>query len=72
MNLDASTLIVGLFVSAVGFVLFRYGKTQQRIPHVVFGLLLMIYPYFTGGWVLTLAIGVALVTALWLMVRSGM
>lgn len=61
--------IAGLLL--FGFVLFRYGKTQQRLPHMLFGLALMIYPYFTGGWVLTLAIGTALIVALWLYVRSG-
>ena len=72
MNIDTPTLSVGIVVSAVGYVLFSYGKKQQRIPHVVFGLAVMIYPYFTGGWILTLAIGVVLVTALWLLVRSGL
>jgi hypothetical protein len=71
LDLDTPTLLVGLVVSAVGFVLFRYGKAQQRIPHLVFGLVLMVYPYFTGGWVLTLAIGAGLVASLWLIVRSG-
>lgn len=71
MDLEPSTLIVGLLVSAVGFVLFRYGRAQQRIPHFVCGLVLMIYPYFTGGWLLTLGIGVALLSSLWLVVRYG-
>ena len=71
MDLEPSTLLVGLLVSGIGFVLFRYGKVQQRIPHVVFGIVLMVFPYFTGGWLLTLGVAAALLTILWLLVRSG-
>ncbi len=71
MDLEPSTLIVGLLVSAIGFVLFRYGRAQQRIPHLVCGVVLMISPYFTGGWLLTLGVGAALLVGLWLVVRYG-
>ncbi len=72
MSLDTPTLLVGILVSAVGFVLFRYGKAQERLPHLLVGLAVMIFPYFTGGWVLTLVIGAALMVGLWLVVRAGM
>jgi hypothetical protein len=58
-------------VSGVGFVLFTYGKKQDRFPHLAAGLVLMIYPYFVGSAVPMLLVGAAIVGALWLAVRSG-
>jgi hypothetical protein len=55
----------------VGFVLFTYGKKQDRFPHLAAGLVLMIYPYFVGSAVPMLLVGAAIVGALWLAVRSG-
>jgi hypothetical protein len=46
LGLDASSLIAGLFVSSVGFVLFSYGKKMSRPPQMAGGLLLMVFPYF--------------------------
>lgn len=58
-------------MSGVGFVLFTYGKKQDRFPHLAAGLVLMIYPYFVGSAVPMLLVGAAIVGALWLAVRSG-
>jgi len=58
-------------VSGVGFVLFTYGKKQDRFPHLGAGLVLMIYPYFVGSAVPMLLVGAAIVGGLWLAVRSG-
>lgn len=58
-------------MSGVGFVLFTYGKKQDRFPHLGAGLVLMIYPYFVGSAVPMLLVGAAIVGALWLAVRSG-
>ena len=58
-------------MSGVGFVLFTYGKKQDRVPHLAAGLVLMIYPYFVGSAVPMLLVGAAIVGALWLAVRSG-
>lgn len=51
--------------------LFMYGKKQQRWPHLVAGLLLMVYPYFTTGVVSLVGIGAAIGLALWYGVRLG-
>ena len=58
-------------MSGVGFVLFTYGKKQDRFPHLGAGLVLMIYPYFVGSAVPMLLVGAAIVGGLWLAVRSG-
>lgn len=41
------SLLLSFIPSGIGFVMFVYGKRQNRWPHLVTGLLLMIYPYFT-------------------------
>ena len=71
MSFDPSSLFLSLIVSGVGFVLFTYGKKQDRFPHLAAGLVLMIYPYFVGSAVPMLLVGAAIVGGLWLAVRSG-
>jgi len=57
--------------SGAGFVLFVYGKKQQRWPQLVAGLALMVYPYFTATIVPMAAVGCAIVAALWIALRGG-
>ncbi len=35
-----------LLVSGVGFVFFKYGRKKSRSLFVIFGVLMMVYPYF--------------------------
>ena len=72
MDIDSSTLLAGLLVSSVGFVLFRYGQKAVRLPHLVAGLALMAFPYFAGGPIAILALSGGLVAALWVGVRMGL
>jgi hypothetical protein len=71
MNLDASSLLTSLFISSVGFVLLTYGRKMNRPPHLLAGLVLLVYPYFIEGPLLMLVIAAALVGVLWLAVRFG-
>jgi hypothetical protein len=71
MDFSSSSFFAALFVSAVGFVLFRYGKAQQRLPHLITGLLLMVFPYFVPGVVPMIAVAAAMVGALWFATRVG-
>jgi hypothetical protein len=71
LSFDPSSLFLSLIVSSVGFVLFTYGRKQDRFPHLAAGLVLMIYPYFVGNAVPMLLVGAAIVGGLWLAVRSG-
>ena len=71
MDLDPGTLLAGLVVSGVGFVLFRYGKSQVRVPQMVVGAMMMAAPFFTPGPLLTLAVGAGLGAALWIGLRLG-
>jgi hypothetical protein len=71
VQLDASSIIAGLGVSSVGFVLFRYGRKQQRPPQMLGGLLLMVFPYFVPSVVWMLALGGVICVLLWVAVRAG-
>jgi hypothetical protein len=71
MSLDPTWLFFSLIPGGVGFVLFVYGKKQERWPYLVAGLLMMIYPYFTPGLGWLAAVGVVIVLALWWAVRLG-
>ena len=71
MDIDANSLLTGMLVSSIGFVLFVYGKKQSRFPQLVVGLVLMVYPYFVPSALLMFGIAVCLLGLLWLGVRAG-
>jgi hypothetical protein len=71
MNVDPTWLFVSLVPRGIGFVLLVYGKKQQRWPHLVAGLLFMIYPYFTPGLMSLVVTGSAIGFSLWYAVRLG-
>jgi hypothetical protein len=71
LSFDPASLFLSLIVSGVGFVLFVYGRKQERWPQLVAGLVLMIYPYFVGSVVPMLLVGSGVCGALWFAVRSG-
>ena len=71
ISLDPASIFLSLIVSGVGFVLFVYGRKQERWPQLVAGLVLMVYPYFVGGALPMLAVGAAIVGGVWLAVRNG-
>jgi hypothetical protein len=71
VSFDPTWLFLSLIPGGVGFVLFVYGKKQQRWPHLVAGLALMVYPYFATSIASLTIAGGAIATALWLAVRAG-
>jgi hypothetical protein len=72
MDLSPTNLFASMFIGAVGFVLYRYGRKQERVPQVVAGIALMVYPYFVVsiGWMLV--VGAAIVVALVGAIRAGL
>jgi hypothetical protein len=68
-SFDPTWLFLSIIPSAVGFVLFRYGKKQQRWPQMVAGLLLMVYPYFTASTLSLIATGAVIGIGLWVAIR---
>ena len=44
MSFDPAWLFLSLFPSGAGFVLFVYGRKQQRWPLLAFGIAFLVYP----------------------------
>lgn len=72
MDFDVGSLLASILVSSVGFVLFTYGRKMGRPPHIVFGLIMLVYPYFVPGVILMLGLAVILCGLLWFLVQRGM
>jgi hypothetical protein len=72
MPLDANALLASFAVSGAGFVAFVYGKRQGRVPQLVVGLALMVFPYFVDNAWIVLGVGGALLVLLWIAVRAGL
>lgn len=71
MSLDPALLFLSLITSGIGFVLFMYGKKQERWPQFAGGLALMVYPYFVSTIGMTLAVGTGIAVAVWIAIRQG-
>ena len=70
-SLDPAWLFLSLIPSGIGFVLFVYGRKQDRWPHLAAGLALMVYPMLAPDVVSLVAIGAAIGLALWYAIRLG-
>ena len=60
MSIDPAWVFLSLIIGGVGFVLFVYGRKQERWPQLVAGLLFMVYPYFVGNLLALIVVGLAL------------
>ncbi len=71
MSFDPTTLFISLMTSAIGYALFSYGRKQARLPQVIGGVLLMVYPYFVDSITSMLVVGVLICVGVWLALRMG-
>jgi hypothetical protein len=71
MEVDAPWFFASLVVSGAGFVAFMYGRRQKRLPQMVAGVALIVYPYFVGSVWLMLGIAAAILVALLAALRAG-
>jgi hypothetical protein len=71
MSFDATSLLVSLLISSIGFVLLSYGRKMSRPPQLIAGLLLLMYPYFVPSVTVMLVIAAVVLAALWLSVQRG-
>ena len=71
MSLDPTWLFLSLIPGGIGFVLFVYGKKQQRWPQLVAGAAMTVYPYFATSTTSLLVVGLAIALALWFALRLG-
>lgn len=71
MSFDPTWLFLSLIPGGIGFVLFVYGKKQERWPQLAAGLLFMMYPYFATSVVSLVATGLVIGFILWYAIRLG-
>lgn len=71
-DFDAGYILASLLVSAIGFVVFSYGRSARRFPHMCIGAVMTGYPYFVTNVPLMLGIVPALLALLWAMTWFGM
>jgi hypothetical protein len=71
MSLDPTWLFLSLIPSGIGFVLFIYGKKQVRLPQLVSGLLLMVYPFFATSVTSLVGVGAVIGAGLWWALKMG-
>ena len=65
------SLFTSMLVSSIGFVLLVYGRKMGRPPHVLFGIVLLIFPYFVPTVLAMLGIAFVLCLLLWILVQRG-
>jgi len=71
VTFNPTMLLLSLVPSGIGFVLFTYGKKQERWGHMAAGVALMVYPYFVTT-ALQMVIGAAVIGgAFWWALQSG-
>ena len=70
-DIDPTWLFLSLIPGGIGFVLFVYGRKQERWPQLLAGLVFMVYPYFTPNILVMVLVGVALGAGLWVAVQGG-
>jgi hypothetical protein len=71
MPVDGNALLLSLAIGCIGLACFVYGKRQGRLPQMVAGAILMIYPYFVPNLLVMAAAGIVVITFLWIAVRLG-
>lgn len=60
---DSTSLMLSVLFGAIGAGYFVYGKKQQKVVPLAAGVLLCIYPWFVTNLYATIAVGVALTAA---------
>jgi hypothetical protein len=71
MPIDGNALLLSLAIGCVGLACFVYGKRQGRLPQMLAGATLTIYPYFVPNLVAMAAVALLVVALLWIAVRLG-
>jgi len=72
MSLDPGSLFLSILISAVGVGFFIYGKKQRRIPQLVGGIVLSLYPYFVPNLWIMGGVAVGIVLVIWLATLKGL
>lgn len=70
-NIDTNWLLLSLVPNSIGFVLFIYGKKRGLTPHLVTGILLMVYPMVATTVTTLLAGGAIIGLGFWYALQAG-
>ena len=57
-------LFAGLIFGCIGMGAWMYGKRQSSAAHMILGVALIAYPYFTANLIILYGVGIALTAAL--------
>jgi hypothetical protein len=71
MDFSANSMMVSLVAGIIGLGLFRYGKKEERLPHLFGGVALMVYPMFFSGAGSMLAVGAGIAAAIAIAIGAG-
>ncbi len=71
MDMDPGALLASLLVGLFGSAMFIYGKKQSRLPYMLAGVVLCIFPFFVTDPIFVGAIAAGVVALLVLAVRFG-
>lgn len=58
---STANLIIWIITGAVGMAYFVYGKRQEKIPFLIAGLVLCVYPYFFESIAALVLVGIVLI-----------
>jgi len=72
VDLSLSGLLTSALIGGDGYVLFHYGRKSARMPQIVSGLTLMLFPMFVTGAVWMVAIAALVLALFWASLRAGM
>ena len=64
-------MLAAVLIGSIGLGLFVYGKRQRRVPHLVAGILLMVYPYLVPSILPMLLVGAGILGLIGLLSYLG-
>jgi hypothetical protein len=71
LDLSVGMLSASIFISLIAAALVMYGRKETRIPHMVAGVILVVFPYFAHWWWLAVIIAVVILGALAIISKLG-
>lgn len=71
MNFSFGSLFASLFVSGAGYVFYKFGRKKTRPVFVIFGICMMIYPYFVSDFFYMVGIAIGLSALLFWLKQRG-
>ena len=66
MEFSISSVFAGFFFGVFGVYLIRLGRKDANVLHIVLGVVLLVYPYFIAGAILTWVLGIGILALAYL------